>query len=145
MSLLYLLVPLIAVAIAQLSKFFIKKNHLRFSLKNLLAYSGMPSSHAALTISLTTIIGLGQGITSPLFAITLLLTILTLRDAMGIRQYIGKQGQVLNELVEDLNEDRYLDDQYPQLIEKVGHTPKQILVGAIIGFIVAIVSFSLVS
>lgn len=143
MSVLYLLVPLIAVGIAQISKFFIKKNHLQFSLKNLLAYSGMPSSHAALTISLTTIIGLGQGILSPLFAVTLLLTIITLRDAMGIRQYIGKQGKVLNELVEDLNEDRYLDDQYPHLIEKVGHTPKQIMVGSVIGFMVALLGYYL--
>jgi acid phosphatase family membrane protein YuiD len=141
MPFIYIIVPLVAVFIAQVSKFLIPKNHLKPSIKNLLAYSGMPSSHAAVTISLMTIIGLTQGLASPLFSLATLVTFLALRDAMGIRQYIGKQGKVINELVEDLNEDRYLDDRYPQLIEKVGHTPTQIVVGALIGFFVAIVCF----
>ncbi len=137
----YILVPLAAVAIAQVSKFFIKKNRLSFSLKNLIAYSGMPSSHAAVTVSLATIIGLKLGFDSAGFAIAGLFCFLTLRDAMGIRQYIGKQGKVLNELVEDLNEDRYLDDRYPLLLEKVGHTPAQILVGSAIGLIVGALGY----
>lgn len=141
MSYIYIIAPLVAVFIAQMSKFFIPRNHLKPSIKNLLAYSGMPSSHAAVTISLMTIIGLMQGIDSALFALAALMTFLALRDAMGIRQYIGKQGKVINELVEDLNEDRYLDDRYPQLIEKVGHTPMQIIAGALIGFFVAIVCY----
>lgn len=141
MPFIYIIAPLIAVCIAQISKFLIPKNHLKPTIKNLLAYSGMPSSHAAVTISLMTIIGLIQGLESPLFALAALMTFLALRDAMGIRQYIGKQGKVINELVEDLNEDRYLDDRYPQLIEKVGHTPMQIIAGALIGFFVAIVCF----
>lgn len=141
MPFIYIVVPLIAVFIAQVSKFLIPKNHLKPSLKNLLAYSGMPSSHAAVTVSLMTIIGLKQGLASPLFALASLMAFLALRDAMGIRQYIGKQGQVINELVEDLNEDRYLDDRYPQLIEKVGHTPAQIIIGAVVGFLVAIICF----
>lgn len=143
MSLLYLIVPLIAVLIAQISKFLISTNHLKLTLKNLLAYSGMPSSHAAVTISLATIIGLREGFDSALFAIAILVAFLALRDAMGIRQYIGKQGQIINELVDDLNEDRFLDDRYPQLIEKVGHTPAQIIVGTIIGLLVAIISHNL--
>lgn len=137
----YIIVPLAAVAIAQVSKFFIKKNRLSFSLKNLIAYSGMPSSHAAVTVSLATIIGLRLGFDSAGFAIAGLFCFLTLRDAMGIRQYIGKQGKVLNELVEDLNEDRYLDDRYPLLLEKVGHTPAQILVGSAIGLLVGILGY----
>ncbi len=141
MPFIYIIAPLIAVCIAQISKFLIPRNHLKPTIKNLLAYSGMPSSHAAVTISLMTIIGLMQGLASPLFALAALMTFLSLRDAMGIRQYIGKQGKVINELVEDLNEDRYLDDRYPQLIEKVGHTPMQIIAGALIGLLVAIVCF----
>lgn len=139
MTLLYLIVPLISVCIAQVSKFFIKSNHLSFKAKNLLAYSGMPSSHAAITVSLATIIGFGEGFYSPIFALAILITFITLRDALGIRQYIGKQGEVLNELVEDLNEDRYLDDAYPQLVERVGHTKKQIIIGSLIGIIVAVI------
>lgn len=143
MSFAYILVPLAATLIAQISKFFIKKNRLKFSWRNLIAYSGMPSSHAAVTVSLATIIGLKMGFDSAGFAIAGLLCFLTLRDAMGIRQYIGKQGKVLNEMIEDLNEDRYLDDRYPQLLEKVGHTPAQILVGSVIGLIVGGIGFLL--
>lgn len=137
MPFIYLAVPLIAAIIAQISKFFIPDNRLQFTFRNLLAYSGMPSTHAAVTVSLTTIIALTEGINSPLFAVSLLITFLALRDAMGIRQYIGTQGQVLNELVEDLEEDEYLDDAYPQLIEKVGHTPIQLATGTLIGILVA--------
>ncbi len=139
MSYIYLIVPLIAVLVSQLSKFFIKKNRLKFSWRNLVAYSGMPSSHAAVTISLATIIGLRLGIASPIFAVATLLAFLSIRDALGIRRYIGKQGEVLNELVEDLNDDKYLDDRYPHLREKVGHTPAQIIVGTIIGIVVGVI------
>ncbi len=134
----YIITPTIAVLIAQISKFFVKKNRLKFNLKNLIAYSGMPSSHAAVTISLATIIGLRLGFDSASFAIASLVAFLSLRDAAGIRQYIGRQGKVINELVEDLDDGDYLDDRYPQLIERVGHTPKQLLVGAVIGFVVAL-------
>lgn len=141
MPFVYIIIPFLAVFIAQISKFFITNNRLHFSLKNLVAYSGMPSSHAALTVSLSTIIALREGLDSPLFALSLLFTLLVLRDALGIRQYIGKQGQVLNELVEDLGEDEYIDDTYPVLVEKVGHTPIQLIIGALVGFLVALVSF----
>ncbi|WKZ24509.1 MAG: divergent PAP2 family protein [Patescibacteria group bacterium] len=138
MSLIYLLVPLAAVLIAQVSKFFIKNNNLKLNWKNLMAYSGMPSSHAAITTSLATIIGLGEGIGSPIFAVAVLLALLSIRDAVGIRQYIGKQGEVINELVEDLEEDNLVDNQYPTLLEKVGHTPKQLIAGTILGIAVGI-------
>lgn len=141
MPYIYLIVPLIAVIISQFSKFFISSNRLKFTLKNLVAYSGMPSSHAAVTISLATIIGLRLGIDSALFAVSVLLAFLIIRDALGIRRYIGKQGEVINELVEDLNEDRYLDERYPHLREKVGHTPAQIIAGTIIGIAVGIICY----
>lgn len=141
MPFIYLAVPLIATVIAQISKFFIPDNHLRFTLRNLLAYSGMPSTHAAVTVSLTTIIALTESIASPLFALSLLITFLALRDAMGIRRYIGQQSEVLNELVDDLEEDKFVDDVYPRLIEKVGHTPIQLATGTLIGVLVALISF----
>jgi len=139
MEYIYIITPCIAVFIAQISKFFVKKNRLKFSFKNLIAYSGMPSSHAAVTISLATIIGLRIGFNSAPFAVAALVAFLSLRDAAGIRQYIGRQGKVINELVEDLDDGDYLDERYPQLIERVGHTPKQLLIGAVIGFIVALI------
>jgi acid phosphatase family membrane protein YuiD len=144
MSYIYLIVPIVAVSVAQLSKFFIPQNKLAWKLRSLVAYSGMPSSHAAITISLSTIIALRLGFDSAQFAIAALFTLLSLRDAVGIRQYIGRQGKVLNELVGDLGDDSYIDDSYPILKERVGHTPKQLLVGAAIGFIIALLGHYLI-
>lgn len=136
----YLLLPLLAAVLAQGSKFFIKSNHTKASWKNLASYSGMPSGHSAITVSLATIIFLTEGLTAA-FAVALVLTTLTIRDAVGLRRYIGKQGEVLNDLVADLDEDDYLDAKYPHLAEKIGHTKKQAIVGAIIGFTVSLIGY----
>jgi len=138
----YLLLPLLAGVLAQVSKFFIKSNHTKASWKNITSYSGMPSGHSAITVSLTTIIFLTEGLSSS-FAVALVLTILTIRDAVGLRRYIGKQGEVLNDLVADLDEDDYLDAKYPHLAEKIGHTKKQAIVGALIGFLVSFLGYYL--
>ena len=136
-----LLLPLAAGLISQLIKFIIKSNRLSFRLDNLVAYSGMPSGHTAITISLATIIGLKQGISSPLFAVSVILAILVIRDAVGLRRYLGEHGKVLNVLVKDLKDDRMLDEHYPHLLEKIGHTPLQILIGAIIGLFVSLLGY----
>ncbi len=145
MNYIYIIVPFIAVLLAQISKFFIKKNKLQWSWKNLIAYSGMPSGHAAVTVSLTTVIGFEIGINSAIFALAALVTFLSIRDAAGIRQYIGRQGKIINEIVDDLSDDAYLDGAYPSLIEKVGHTPKQLFVGSLIGLIVGTLGHYLLS
>ncbi len=136
-----LIFPLLAAIIAQIAKLFIKSNLREFNLKNIFAYSGMPSSHAAMTVSLTAIIGLKQGFDSALFALSLIFTILVIRDALGLRRYLGQHGQVLNELVKDLKEDKMLDEQYPRLLEKIGHTPAQIVAGSIIGLAISLLGF----
>ena len=129
---LYLLLPLAAALIAQCSKFFIKSNNTKFSFKNIVAYSGMPSGHAAMTVSLTAMFGL-----------TFVIMVLTIRDAVGLRRYLGQQGAVINDLVQDLDEDKLLDDKYPHLREKIGHSSAQIAVGALIGFLVSLIGFYL--
>lgn len=139
----YLLLPLVAGLTAQVSKFFIKSNKTRFSWRNIVAYSGMPSGHSAITVSLTTIIGLGQGVDSPIFALSLVLMILTVRDAMGLRRYLGQQGAVINELVKDLDDDKFLDEKYPLLREAIGHSVAQVTVGSILGFCVSLFGYIL--
>jgi acid phosphatase family membrane protein YuiD len=138
MSYVFLIVPFVSFLVSQISKFFIKSNKLPFSWKSLMAYSGMPSGHAAVTASLTLLIGLRFGLASPLFAIMMLLAVLIIRDAVGIRSYIGKQGKIINTLVKDLEEDEYLEKDYPKMKEKVGHTIVQIAVGSAIGCLIAL-------
>lgn len=136
-----LLVPLAAGLIAQTAKFFIKSNHTKFKFKNITSYSGMPSGHSAMVISLATIIGLVEGLDSPMFAVSLVLAMIVIRDALGIRRYLGQHGKVLNVLVKDLRDDKVLDESYPHLLEQVGHTPFQVIVGSLIGFSVAIIGY----
>lgn len=140
-----LLLPLLSGLTAQIIKFFIKSNKQKFSFKNILAYSGMPSGHSAIIISLATIIGLEEGFSSPLFAVCAVLAIIVIRDALGIRRYLGEHGRVLNVLVKDLGNDHVLDQKYPRLLEKIGHTPLQVLIGSLIGFFISLTGYLLIS
>ena len=136
-----LILPLAAGFIAQIIKFFIKSNKQKIRLKNMIAYSGMPSGHSAITISLLTIVGLEEGLSSPLFALSAILALIVIRDALGIRKYLGQHGKVLNILVKDLEDDKLVDEQYPHLLENIGHTPIQVVAGSILGFTVSYVGF----
>jgi len=138
-----LILPLVAGFTAQLIKFFIKSNKQKIKLKSMLAYSGMPSGHSAITISLATIIGLEEGWHSPLFSISVILALIVIRDALGIRKYLGQHGRVLNILVKDLEDDKLVDEQYPHLLENIGHTPMQVVAGSILGFTISYIGFLL--
>jgi hypothetical protein len=139
----YLLLPILAMVIAQATKFFIKSNKEKLNFKSLMSYSGMPSSHAAFVTALVTIIGLKLGIFSPIFAVALVFAVIVIRDAVGLRQYLGEHGKILNTLVKDLKEepDKPLDYNYPKLLEKIGHTPAQVTVGILVGLIVSFLGF----
>lgn len=138
-----LILPLIAGLIAQIIKLFLKSNGQELKFRNILSYSGMPSGHSAMIVSLATIIGLTEGLDSPLFALSFILAIIIIRDALGFRRYLGEHGRILNSLVKDLKEDSLLDAQYPHLLEKIGHTPSQVIAGSIIGLIVSIAGYFL--
>jgi acid phosphatase family membrane protein YuiD len=136
-----IILPIISGLLAQFIKMFIKQNKLKLSLKNISAYSGMPSGHSAIVSSLSATVGLTQGFDSPMFAISSILALIVMRDAIGIRRYLGEHGRILNKLVKDLNEDEMLDEQYPQLLEKIGHTPYQVLAGASLGILISTISY----
>ena len=141
MSYLFLILPLSSILITQILKIFIKSNNRKFNLKNFMSYSGMPSGHSALVISLATIVGLMEGFYSSDFAISTVLAIIIIRDALGLRIYLGQHGKILNLLVKDLKDDKYLDDEYPHLLEKIGHTLPQVIVGSLIGFLISYLGF----
>jgi uncharacterized protein len=139
---LHLILPIIAFSIAQGIKFILKtRKQKKFNWRNIFSYSDMPSGHTAVVVSLTTITGLIEGIDTALFAITFVFSAIVITDAIGFRNYLGQHGKTLNLLVNDLEEDDFLDDTYPELLEKIGHTPIQAIVGAFIGFIVSIVGW----
>lgn len=136
-----LILPILSIAITQTIKLIINSNQQKLNFKNLLAYSGMPSGHSAMVVSLAAITGLQVGWHSPVFAVSVILGIIVIRDALGIRRYLGQHGKTLNILVKDLKEDELLDKKYPHLLEKIGHTPAQVIAGGLIGFLVSLIGF----
>jgi hypothetical protein len=138
---LIIILPLVAAALAEVLKFLIPQNKRSFSLKNLFSYSGMPSGHAAIVSSLTTIVGLREGIDSTFFGLSFVFAVIVLRDAIGLRKYLGMHGKVLNILVKDLKEDDVLTEHYPRLLENIGHTNLQVFAGLFVGILTSIVGY----
>lgn len=129
-------IPIIVIILSQLLKLIIETFGGNFSWKNFDKYGGMPSSHTAFVTSLVTIMGFTQGINSPAFAISFILASLTVRDAMGLRQYLGNHSKVINLLIKKLPDKDEID--FPHIEERLGHTPIQIASGIIFGFIISI-------
>ena len=99
---------------------------------------GMPSSHSSTVCALATAAGMKYGGGSYEFAIAIMLAIIVMFDAMGVRRETGKQGRVLNEMLEIFTNMGNQISAEEKLKEFVGHTPLQVLMGAILGIIIAL-------
>ena len=99
---------------------------------------GMPSSHASFTVSLAVAIGMEMGFSEVEFALAAAFTIVVMYDATGIRRSAGEQAAILNKIVEQFGKET-LQDTGKKLKELLGHTPKQVFAGAILGIFVAII------
>lgn len=109
----------------------------QFNFKRIMGAGGMPSSHSAVVTSLATLIGKSEGITSPIFALSVIFSFVVMYDAAGIRRAAGKQAALLNKIV---NTPGLTNLQVQEkLVEVLGHTPIQVLVGAIIGIIAGLI------
>lgn len=104
------------------------------------ANGGMPSSHAATVTALTLLVGRREGFDSSLFSLVLIFSIYVILEATGLRQEIGKQAQLLNELVDSVREHRRFDQK--RLRELVGHTWAEVTGGMVFG---AVFYFLLIS
>ena len=138
MSFILFLTPLVAGIGAQLLKLAFDRVHGNMTLSEMTShYGGMPSAHAAFVGSLTTIIGLRTGVDSAAFAIALIFSLITLRDAIGLRRIIGAQSKTLDTI---LAQNRQKTKEGSGLPHIVGHTPTQALVGALFGISVAVIA-----
>ena len=90
----------------------------------------MPSSHSAVVVALTTMIAKAEGLTSPLFGVSLIFSFVVMYDAAGVRRAAGKQAKLLNKIVETPGLSGV--EVSERLVEVLGHTPIQVIVGAII-------------
>ena len=110
----------------------------QFVAERLVGGGGMPSSHSATVCALATATGIRYGGGSFEFALAAVFAIVVMYDAMGVRQETGKQGKVLNEMMEIFTQMGKNIDAEKALKELVGHTPLQVMIGAILGIIIAI-------
>ncbi|MFO7154629.1 MAG: divergent PAP2 family protein [Caldicoprobacter oshimai] len=129
-------VSFLAWFIAQASKVVLTVlTHKKLDLRRFVGSGGMPSSHTALVVSLATALGEINGYDSYIFALSLVFAFVVMYDAAGVRRAAGKQAAVLNEIVERLQEGK--DVPQEKLKEFIGHTPIEVIVGAVLGFVIA--------
>lgn len=100
---------------------------------------GMPSQHTSTVVSLAIASGIYAGLSSSAFAVSCILAVIVMHDATGVRLETGKQAKVLNKMMENPIFANSGEEFERRLKEYVGHTPLQVLVGAIIGIIVSII------
>ena len=105
--------------------------HKTLSWHDLVVTRGMPSSHSAFVIALATIIYLEEGTTS-VFALSLVLALIVLRDAFGVRRSVGMEGRALQKLFRM----HHLKSRFHY---SLGHSPTEVAIGALIGFVIALV------
>lgn len=132
-----LLSAFLAFALAQFLKVFTTWfKEKRWDSKRMFGSGGMPSSHSATVTSLAVAIGLQDGVDASSFALAVVLASVVMYDASGVRLHAGRQAEVLNQIVCELPTEHPLSNVRP-LRELLGHTPLQVLAGAMLGCLVA--------
>ena len=109
----------------------------KFNFKRIMQAGGMPSSHSAVVVVLTTMIAKAEGLTSPIFGVSLIFSFVVMYDAAGVRRAAGKQAKLLNKIVETPGLSGV--EVSERLVEVLGHTPVQVIVGAVIGLIIGLI------
>ena len=127
---------LIAQIIKTILYVIVNKN---FNPERLLGDGGMPSSHSATVMALVTATALHYTVDSFEFAIAAVLALIVMHDAMGVRRETGKQAKVINNMMDWFVANDEITPEI-KLKEFVGHTPMQVLFGAILGIIVGFVT-----
>jgi acid phosphatase family membrane protein YuiD len=102
----------------------------KINFRRILGAGGMPSSHTACITALATSIGISEGFGSPVFALAVVFCFIVMYDAAGVRRAAGKQARVLNKIIESDGQNINIQEK---LVELLGHSPVEVLVGVIVG------------
>ena len=133
-----LVVPLCAWVAVQLLKGFIELlKERRFDLGFFITSGGMPSSHSAMVSALATAVVLTAGPDSAAFAVSVILAVVVMYDAAGVRWAVSQQASILNRIVRELRLRRPRGEVERDLRELIGHTPFQVIVGSALGILIA--------
>ncbi len=144
MDYLYIIIPLIVLLATQALKLMTDGIAGNFSFSGMfISYGGMPSAHTSFAVSITTLIGLHYGVHTALFGLSLVYTILIMRDAMTFRKVLGEQGKAINSLVGNLSKAKQAG--FPRFRERVGHSWLEVLVGAVWGSCLTYIIYYFVS
>lgn len=107
----------------------------KFDGSRMLGSGGMPSSHSAMTCAMLMVIGFREGFSSSIFALAFCFSGVVMYDAAGVRRSTGKNAAVINHLIEGLAGNGFEFNE-ERLKELVGHTPIQVMAGALLGALV---------
>ena len=133
----YIMIPILAWFVAQVAKVVIESiKDKKFRFSRIIGNGGMPSSHAAIVSSLSTIVALNRGVASFEFGAVFVFTLIIIADAIGVRYESGKHAKAINDIVEDLNGND-IELEISRLKEQVGHRPVEVLAGLILGTAIA--------
>ncbi len=102
----------------------------------LIASGGMPSSHTAIITAVATSIGLAYGFDSALFALAAVVSLVVMYDASGVRRQAGRHAMLINTIIENIEDTGIKLDR--KLKTLLGHSPIEVLAGAILGILVAV-------
>ena len=131
-----LLAGLIAWSLAQVIKIPLNYVlHREWDWTLLLSSGGMPSSHSALVIGVCIAAGLTLGFDTPVFAVAFVLAMIVVYDATGVRRHAGDQARVINLMIDELLTGHPLAEK--ELKEVLGHTPREVLGGILLGVLIA--------
>ncbi|HPQ45745.1 MAG TPA: divergent PAP2 family protein [Clostridia bacterium] len=134
----YLTIPFVSWVAAQALKLIIDLIVRRkIDYRRLLGSGGMPSSHSAFVVSLSTVVGIGVGFESALFGVTLAFSLIVMYDAAGVRRAAGKQAKVLNRMFHH-NKGKGEFHLEEDLKELIGHTPVEVIAGALLGLAISV-------
>ena len=106
----------------------------------LLRLGGMPSSHSAAVSAVATSIGVECGFGSPIFAVAFCMAVIVMIDAQTVRRAAGQQARLVNQIVDEL----FKTHRFPQhkLAELLGHTRLEVLLGMLLGIVIALLADS---
>ncbi|KAF5461131.1 hypothetical protein F2P56_020950 [Juglans regia] len=132
-----LLSAFLAFSLAQFLKLFTTWfKEKKWDSRRMFGSGGMPSSHSATVSALAVAIGLQEGAGGPAFAIAVVLACVVMYDASGVRLHAGRQAELLNQIVCELPPEHPVSNVRP-LRDSLGHTPLQVVAGAMLGCMVA--------
>ena len=136
----YIIVPILTVILTQIIKFIIESiQNKKLCFRRLIHGSGgIPSSHNAFVFSLTTMIGINEGINTPFFAISLVFSLIVMYDSMVLRMETENQAITINQLVNNLIKGN-TKQSYKILKEEIGHKPIEAFLGMLFGILIGFV------